>query len=261
VVRLRVVADAEAVKAVESGGVALEQGVRLGDLADAGWTVGAWERAKDGSATIVLSKAFGAPEGVARILDEVSGSDGPLRGVRAVREAGVLATDYAVRGKIDLEDVKTGVPADAELVQSLSAQSVDPKAIDQQLLAQLTSSFSLKMVLRLPGQGPVTIVAKPSKVTTLDASSSVRNTQRMILLIAALGFAALAAVVWRRSGRRRRGRSRRAPAPRGRGPGPRARSASAARATPPPRVRPPSPSLPPPPPRRRPPPGPEPRPR
>ena len=209
VVRVLVTADAEAVKAVESGGVPLEQAVRLEDLVDAGWDVGAWARAEDGSATVVFSKPFGAPEDVAHILDEVSGEDGPLRGVRAAREAGFLATEYSVRGKVDLESVKTGVPTDEELVASLTAQGVDPNVIDQQLLAQLTSSFSLKIVVRLPGHAPITVEATPAEVTTVDASSSVRNTQRIVLLIAALGFAGLAVIVWRRAARRRRRRSTR----------------------------------------------------
>ena len=66
VVRVVVEADAEAVKAAESGGVPIEQAVRLGDLAEAGFRVGAWQEAEDGSATIVISRPFDS-------VDEVQG--------------------------------------------------------------------------------------------------------------------------------------------------------------------------------------------
>jgi hypothetical protein len=204
VVRVLVRADSEAVKAVEAGGVKIEQAVRLGDLASAGWDVGAWRRAKDGSAAVVLSKQFGAPEDVARIMAEISGDVGPLRGVRAAREAGLFATDYSVHGNVDLKDAKTGVPADKELVQNLAAQGVDVGTIDQQLLAQVASSFSLKVVVRLPGQEPITIDAKPAQVTVVDASSSVQDTTRVVLGIAAVGLGGLAIVVWFQSRRPRR---------------------------------------------------------
>jgi len=210
VVRLLVNADAEAVKAAESGGVPLEQAVRLDDLADAGWDVGAWARAEDGSASIVLTKRFESVEQVAGIIREASGGDGPLQRVRATLESGFLATDYGLTGRVDLEHVTTGVPTDTELLASLRAQSVDPNVIDQQLLAQLKASFGLLVVVRLPGEARQTFTAKPGAVTPIDASASVRATFRILFLVAALGFAVLAVLMWRRGGRRRgrRGRSR-----------------------------------------------------
>jgi hypothetical protein len=206
VVRLLVDADAEAVRAAESGGVPLEQAVRLDDLDAGGWTVGAWTRADDGSASIVLTKPFETPEQVADIIREASGDNGPLR-LAASRESGLLATKYGVAGKVDLENVSTGVPTDTELLTNLSAQSVDPTVIDQQLLAQLKASFALKVVVRLPGAAPQTITAKPGAVTPVGASASVRNTARLLFLLAALGLVVLAVVLWRRDGRPRRRRA------------------------------------------------------
>jgi hypothetical protein len=207
-VRVFVDADAEAVKAAESGGVKLEQAVRLDDLSSAGWVVGPWQRAKDGSASIVLTKEFGSVDDVARIVAEASGNSGPMRDVSATRDRGFLSTDYRVRGSADLKDVTTGVPTDPELLANLSAQSVDPNVIDQQLLAQLKASFGLKIVVRLPGAPPTTITAKPGATTPIDASTSVRDTNRLLFLVAALGFATLALLLWIRGGRR--GRERRA---------------------------------------------------
>jgi len=218
VVRLTVVADAEAVRAVESGGVALEQAVRLSDLEGAGWQVEPWVRAEDGSATLVLVNRFANVSEVAQILADISGTEGPLRSVRASRERGLLSTEYQVKGRADLLNVKTGVPADEELLQSLAAQGVDVNVIDQQLLAQVKSSFALQVVVRLPGQKAKTFDAVPEKVVAINATSSVRNDQRVIFLIVAVGFALLAVIMWIRGGRRRR--RPRGPAPRGQGRGP-----------------------------------------
>jgi hypothetical protein len=245
VVRVTVVADAEAVKAVESGGAPIDQAVRLADLAEAGWKVEPWQKAKDGSATLVISHPFDNVSEVERIFSQASGKGGPLRDVSATRERGLLATEYGLQGTADLKDVKTGVPTDPELVQSLTAQGVDVAAIDKQLLAQLTSSFSLKIVAHLPGQKPITITAAPGKVTRIDASASVRDSQRLLLLVAAAGFALLAIVMWVRGGRRRRRRGRGRGGNGGQGP-----------RRPPPSPAPDRAAASPPPPPRRPPPGP-----
>ena len=251
VVRVTIDADAEAVKAAESGGVKLEQAVRLDDLAAAGWTVGTWARGKDGSASVVLAKRFDSADAVARIVAEASGANGPLRELRARRDRGFLSTDYAVSGQADLQNVTTGVPTDPELLANLSAQSVDPNVIDQQLLAQLKAAFGLKIVIRLPGQSPTTITAKPGATTPINASSSVRDTNRLLFLVAALGFGGLAVLLWIRGGRRRgrpRGNARPRPDP-GRGP---RRPHVPHPHVPHPHLphRPPRPSPPPPPPRR-----------
>jgi len=261
VVRVRVVADAEAVKAVEAGGATIDAAVRLGDLEGGGWTVGTWDKADDGSASLVLSHPFDNVSEVAGIFSQASGDGGPFHDVQASRERGLLATEYSVTGEVDLENVETGVAGDEELVQSLAAQGVNVAAIDQQLLASLQSSFSLELVVKLPNEKPATITATPGKVTPIDATASVRNTQRMILLIAAAGFALLAVVVWIRGGRRRRRRGRGAPPRPPSAPSGRARSRPASGPAPgrpasgPASGRPASPPPPPPRPTRRPGPG------
>ena len=211
VVRLMVDADAEAVSAAESGGVPLEQAVRLDDLTDGGWEVGVWARAEDGSASIVLTRPFESPEQVEGIIREASGDSGPLR-LTASRATGFLATDYGVAGKVDLENVTTGVPTDTELLANLSAQAVDPAVIDQQLLAQLKASFGLRVVVRLPGEAPQTFAAEPGAVTPVDAVASVRNMRRLLFLGAALVLAIAAIVLWVRGGRPRPRRRPKPPA-------------------------------------------------
>jgi hypothetical protein len=207
VVRVLLHADAEAVTAAESGGVPLDQAVRLGDIADAGLRVGTWEKADDGSATIVISRRFRSVSEVEGIVGALNGADGPLRRLRATRERGIVATDYGVRGRIDLDAVTTGVENDDELLARLEALGVDVAAIDAQLLAQVRSSFELLVVVRLPGQKPVTYTPKAGTTTAgVDASAQIFDTERVALLGAALGFLVLAVIVWVRGGRRRRRR-------------------------------------------------------
>ena len=206
VVKVSVVADADAVKAVESGGAPIESAVRLTDLADAGWVVGTWVHPADGSASVVLTKKFGDSAGLASIVREISGAGGPLQGVRATRSGTITGTDYSVKGTIDLQHVKTGVPTDKKLVTNLSAQTVDVSKIDEQLLKQVESSFALDVVVRLPGQSPMTVTSQPGTITRINVASSVLDVQRLLLIAAALGFGVLAVVMWVRGGRRRRRR-------------------------------------------------------
>ena len=209
VVRVIVEADPEAVRAAESGGVPLEQAVRLGDLSDAGFRVGTWERADDGSATIVISRPFRSVDEVEGIVRALGGEDGPLPELRATMDEGIVATDYAVDGRIDLDSVSTGVTGDEELLARLQALGIDVNAIDAQLLAQVQSSFGLRVVVRLPGEEPVTFAPREGATTaTFDASTQVVNTERIIFAAAALGFLLLALVVWLQGRRRRRRRSR-----------------------------------------------------
>lgn len=203
VVRLLVEADAEAVRAAESGGVPLEDAVRLDDLGAGGWKVGAWIRAEDKSASIVLTRPFESPSQLEDIVREASGDSGPLS-LSASRTTGFLATEYGVAGKVDLANVTTGVPTDEELLANLSAQSVDPAVIDQQLLAQLKSSFALEVVVRLPGKAPQRFNAQPGAITPVDAIASVRDMRRLSFFIAAGALAIAAVVLWIRGGKRRR---------------------------------------------------------
>ncbi len=209
VVRVVVEADAEAVKAAESGGVPIEQAVRLGDLAEAGFRVGAWQKAEDGSATIVISRPFDSVDEVQGIVRALGGAGGPLPELRATLDKGIVGTDYGVQGRIDLDNVTSGVSDDEELVAKLQALGVDVNVIDQQLLAQVQSSFGLKVVVRLPDQKPVTFTPKEGATTAaIDSSAQILNLERIIFAGAALGFVLLAIIVWRRGGRRRRSRRR-----------------------------------------------------
>lgn len=213
VVALDVRLDAEAVRATEAGGAKLADRVRIANLDAAGWTIGPWQRADDGSASIRLSKAFTSPDQVAGIVGELSGPFGPLRDVHATRDRGLASTSYAVTGAIDLAAIQTGIGADPDLVASLTNQLVDPAVVDQALLQQIRDSLTVKVVVNQPGSS-TTVTGVSGQRVAIDATSSVRDTRRIALVLVAVALLALAVVVWF-GGRHSRRRARaRAPIPR-----------------------------------------------
>ncbi len=207
VVTVTAVLDADAVKAAESGGGKLEERVRVADLSKAGWTVKPWARASDGSAQIELSKPFSSPSEVAGIVEELSGKVGPLRDVTVSRDQGAFSTTYSAKGTIDLANLQTGLTTDPGVVAALSNQQVDVNAIDQSLLAEIRDSFGLKVNVELPGR-TTTVRGVSGKATAIDASTSLLDSKRVVLLVVALALVVLALVVLFWPGRRRRRRAR-----------------------------------------------------
>jgi hypothetical protein len=208
-VAVRLALDPEAVQTAEAGGATLEQAVRLTDLRQGGWHVGPWVRRKDGSASITLTKPFQHPSEVAAIARQLSGSTGPLQGLRASRATAGLGftRTTAVRGVVDLRGVGSDVASDAALKASLASHGVDVAAIDEQLTGQLRSGLTLTVVARLPG-GTHRQTAAPASRVTVDASSTTLDTRRVVLVVGAVAILVLAAFAWRR-GRRRPKRRRR----------------------------------------------------
>jgi hypothetical protein len=210
-VRVRVALDAEAVQNAQAGGGTLEDRVRLGDLQAAGWTVSPWRRAPDGSASISVRKGFANADDLARVVAELNGDAGPLRGVRLERDQGLLFTEYEVTGSADLSQLTADVAADPELVAQLTAQRVDVTQIDQRLTQQINDAFRLRIRLVFPGGEVQEVRPEPGKKVTLAASSSRLDTTRALFLAAAAGLGVLGIVVLvggELRGRRRRSRSR-----------------------------------------------------
>jgi hypothetical protein len=207
VVTVAAVLDADAVKAAEARGGKLEDRVRVSDLTKAGWTVQPWARAADGSAQLTVSKPFTSPAEAAGIIAELSGKVGPLRGVSVTRSKGLFSTTYSVTGAIDLEQLQTGLTADPGVVAALTNQHVDINAVDQSLLAEIRDSLGVQVRVELPN-GTTTVTGVEGSRTAIDASTSVLDTKRVVLLAVALVLvvAAVLVLVW--PGRRRRRASR-----------------------------------------------------
>ena len=187
--------DAEAVRAVETGGGHLEDRIRVADLERAGWSVTPWARAKDGTARLAVSKRFGTPEQLAGVLGEVNGTAGPLRDFQLTRDDGLLTVDYRLRGRVDLAAMGTGLGDDAALVQSLTGQRVDPNTIDAQLLAQLRNALRMQVVVATPG-GTTTVTGRPGSSVPIDVSTSVAQVRRLVLGGVAAVVLVCAAVLW-----------------------------------------------------------------
>jgi uncharacterized protein YceK len=190
-VRVRVALDAEAVQNAQAGGGMLEDRVRLGDLQAAGWTVSTWRRAPNGSATVSLRKNFANAGDLAGVIAELSGEEGPLRGVTLERDRGLLFTEYKLSGVADLSQLTAGVANDPELVARLTAERVDLAQIDQRLTQQINDAFRLRIRLVLPGGDVTEIRPEPGKKVNLATSSSQLDTTRALLLAAAVVLGAL----------------------------------------------------------------------
>jgi hypothetical protein len=199
--------DADAVHAAESGNGKLEDRVRLSDLSNAGWTVSPWTRKPSGEAQISASKNFASPEQVPAIINEISGPNGPLRDFKATRDRGLTSTDYTVSGAIDLAAIGTGVTSDQDLVKALTNAQVDPNAIDQQLLAELKTAVTVDVVVKLPGGQTSTVKGVAGQRVPVEASTSVLNTRRFLLLGVAVVLVIAAIGVLFIGRRRRRARA------------------------------------------------------
>jgi hypothetical protein len=208
-VGVRVALDAEAVQNAEAGGGKLEDRVRLGDLQAAGWTVSPWRRSPGGGATVSLRKDFANAGELARVVTELTGNAGPLRGVKLERDRGVLSTDYKISGAADLRQLTAGVAADPDVVSQLTAQRVDVAQVEQRLAQEINDAFRLRVRLVLPGGDTRTIDVKPGKRGSLDTSTSQLDTTRIALLAVAVVLAAAGIFLFFRGemrSRRRRGR-------------------------------------------------------
>ena len=166
---------------------------------------------------------------------------GPLRDLTVTRDAGSFSTSYATTGTLDLKDLQTGLTSDPDVVGSLLGQSVDAGALDQTLQADLRDSFGLTVKVEQPG-GTTVVKGVPGQAKPVDASTSVLDTTKVILVTIAAVLVVLAIVVLLWPGRRRRRRATRrgAGSPRdaatmqGSAPASRAPSSRPRRAAPPP---------------------------
>ena len=169
-----------------------------------------WARATDGSAQITFTKPFSSPRGD-RDRAGAQRHCGP-----APRCHGAARRGHVLHHLLDDRHPRSAGPADRPDRRpgrrgSLLAQSVDAGAVDQSLLADLRDSFGLTVKVELPGGTTVT-KGTAGQATTVDASTSVLDTTKVILVTVAVALVVLAIVVllWPRRRRRRRAtRSRR----------------------------------------------------
>lgn len=214
-VSVRVVLDRAAVTAAEVAGGKLETRIRLGDLTGAGWQVTPWRRTPAGGATLSVSKPFDRPGQVARIVRELNGPDGPLRGFAASRDASTFTTDWAARGGVDLRDLRPGVTADPQLVAALVAKGIDPAVVEQRIASRTLGALKVRVRTELPAAAPRQATAVPGRRAAVVSAAGATAWGRVALLVAGIatvGFAVVFLVSGERRARRRRAaRPRRIP--------------------------------------------------
>jgi len=179
------------VQNAQAGGGMLEDRVRLGDLEAAGWTVTPWRRAPDGSATVSMRKSFANAGDLAGVVAELSGKDGPLKGVTLERTRGFLSTDYKITGDADLSRLTAGIADDPEVVAQLTGQRVDVAQIDQRLAQQINDSFRLRIRFVFPGGDVTEVKPEPGKKVSLATSTSQFDMTRALLLAGAVALGVL----------------------------------------------------------------------
>ncbi len=195
IVAARVALDASAVKAAEIGGTKLEDAVRLGDLTAAGWKSSGWVRAKNGGATLTLTKGFARAQDAGAVVAELNGADGPLKGVRVTRSTSTFSSDWGFSGVANLKDLKTGITTDQELVGRLTAQRVDVGALDQRLLLETRAALHLHVIADLPHASPREFPVRAGVTTVMHTSSSQTAITRIVALVGGLGIGLVAIVL------------------------------------------------------------------
>ena len=181
--------DPDAVKAAEAGGGKLEDRVRLADLADAGWTVAAvgarGPTARRRSRCRSRSRRRTRWPGSSR---ELSGPNGPLqRRRRRRRDHGAALHELlGDRRRSTSPRSRPASPPTPTLVGRRSrTQQVDVNAIDQSLLAAAPRR-------RVGGEGGGELPGgsqhhgqrrEPGSGVPIDASTSVLDTRRIVLLV------------------------------------------------------------------------------
>lgn len=103
-VAVEVVADAETVALIPDA----PDGLQLGDLGDAGWTVNTNSVDGAGALTVNVSKRFASADALAGVLAEIAGEGVVFEGFTLVKDhsfdvfgLGPARTDYALRGSVD----------------------------------------------------------------------------------------------------------------------------------------------------------------
>ena len=117
------------------------------DLVRAGWEVHQPESLDDGGRRYRAEKPFRSPEEAERILREVGGGDGPLRGFRLVRERTFLRTRTRLEGVIDLGNGAAAF-GDDRLDELLGGQ---PLGVGPERVGALDQALRLQVSAHLPG--------------------------------------------------------------------------------------------------------------
>ncbi len=189
--------------------------VPLADLRAAGWKVSRWTGGARSTATLTLTHDFRDQADLARRLADLVGPKGLLRDPRITRARDWFSSSDGLSLVVDLRTPKSGIGSDADLKARLLVAGLDPATLDAQLSAELRSALHLTVVVRLPDGTKRTYDATNGTVSTVSASHSKTDYDRMVKLGIAVVLAVLAGLFLlaasasaRRQRRRRKARVR-----------------------------------------------------
>ena len=180
----------------------LRSQLRVDDLRRSGWAIVGPRREADGRTWVRGAKRFADAAGAARVVAEVTGTDGPFRAFRVARSSSFLRVRTTFRGTVDL---RGGLESfgDARLREQLGGTSTGTSTADleRELGRALERVFSFRVDARLPGD----VSANAPTVADGGAVWRPRLGERVVLVAEAtswrvrrvlgLGVAAVAALL------------------------------------------------------------------
>ncbi len=199
-VRLTTAFDEEIVEAAPE----LRDGLRVEDLAAAGWVVEGPREAETGGAVVVTAtKEYGSPDLLQRVLDEIAGPNGLFTDFRVEQTRTFARTTYNFSGTVDPsisletfgDDTLTGLGLNGPLgltLAELEAAAGRPLDETVNLTVNVTLPNNVEANTSLIEGQTATWEVRPTDPlpTTLDATSSVED--RLPRIWAAVALVALA---------------------------------------------------------------------
>ncbi len=120
--------------------------LRIDDVRQAGWNVTGPTRAADGSAMLVLAKAFRTPSEAGAVLAELNGPGGPFHGLTLTTDHRFAVTGYALSGDARL-DGGIETLSDAALIATLEGKV----PLAELAPADLADGLSVSLTASAPG--------------------------------------------------------------------------------------------------------------
>lgn len=194
----------------------LKDRLRVADLEQAGWKVIGPRRTVGGGQRVVAERRFSSPEEATRVVEQISGKDGPFQDFRMTSRSSFFRTTTRFSGRVDLRAGLDGF-GDDDLRERLgSPTGIDAEEFERRAGAALAEVFGFEVAVRLPGDtasnAPVEAgngaVWRPrlGEDVTLTAAAEQWNWLAIVLAGTAVVSAAGAVVTARRARRRRTAR-------------------------------------------------------
>lgn len=138
-------------RAVEQVGDLKDQ-LRVADLEKAGWDVTGPRRTDGGGQRVVAQRRFSSPAEAARVVEQISGEDGPFQDFRVVSRSSFFRTTTRFSGRVDLRAGIDGF-GDDDLRERLGAPTgIDAEEFERRAGAALAEVFGFEVAVRLPGE-------------------------------------------------------------------------------------------------------------